>query len=252
MHEDKICFDCASFFPSTTEATGYGICLNDDDFEPYLDELLEMNYSSCRKLVERKKFPCDRQACEQYEEGVQIEIDDDSPLGRQLRTLSEGGEIDMEAFQDAVLEYEAGKIDFANVPTDRYEKMLNSPDPKENRDAISNLGGLIAFGNEKAYAVLLDHFRHLPPPKKLEEVHYKIELFRTVGRPDRDEILIPILVDELYKIVSNNTTRQWITQILKYLKTCPRDMVHPHFERMLGDSRYSYRFKKKLKDILSS
>jgi len=35
------CSNCASFFPASMEdATEFGICLNDEEFEPFIEELL--------------------------------------------------------------------------------------------------------------------------------------------------------------------------------------------------------------------
>ena len=39
---ERICFNCNVFFPaSMDENMEYGICLNDKEFEPFIDELLE-------------------------------------------------------------------------------------------------------------------------------------------------------------------------------------------------------------------
>ena len=76
----RVCFNCNYFFPDCDDFTEYGICLEDDAFEPFIDELLEMNYSSCRELVEAKKFPGDRDACEKYDEVEIEEIDENSSL----------------------------------------------------------------------------------------------------------------------------------------------------------------------------
>ena len=50
---EKICFNCNSYFPDTLdEPTEYGICINEEVFEPFLDELFENRKSAaCRKLV---------------------------------------------------------------------------------------------------------------------------------------------------------------------------------------------------------
>ncbi len=75
---ERICFNCSHFFPSRPEASEYGICLNDDDFEPFIDELLlELNYDCCQDLIQKKEFPGDRDACNLYEEAEIIGFDDD-------------------------------------------------------------------------------------------------------------------------------------------------------------------------------
>ena len=75
---ERICFNCNYFFPSRAEATEFGICLEDKDFEPYIDELLEnLNYSCCQELIQEKEFPGDKDACNQFEEAEIIDIDDE-------------------------------------------------------------------------------------------------------------------------------------------------------------------------------
>lgn len=75
---ERVCFNCNYFFPSRTEASEYGICLEDQDFEPFIDELIEdLNYSCCQELIRVKEFPGDKDACNKYEEVEIIEIDGD-------------------------------------------------------------------------------------------------------------------------------------------------------------------------------
>ena len=81
---ERVCYNCNSFFPDCDEITEYGICLQDDAFEPFVDELFEMDYSSCRDLVEAKKFLGSRDVCEKYEEIEIEEIDETSSLGEMI------------------------------------------------------------------------------------------------------------------------------------------------------------------------
>ena len=62
--------------------------------------------------------------------------------------------------------------------------------------------------------------------------------------------IIPLLINELYHIQSNNTTRQWISEILRYLKRCPIDKVRGPLEKLLKEKKFSYRLKNKIKNII--
>jgi len=62
--------------------------------------------------------------------------------------------------------------------------------------------------------------------------------------------IIPHLINELYHIQSNNTTRQWISEILRYLKRCPIDKVRGPLEKLLKEKKFSYRLKNKIKNII--
>lgn len=96
---DRVCCHCNHFFPSRPEVTEYGICLEDSEFEPFIDELLEnLNYSCCQDLIREKEFTGDKDACNKYEEAEFIGIDDyinseDNEIGPDC--LSEG-DINME------------------------------------------------------------------------------------------------------------------------------------------------------------
>ena len=255
MEEEKlerVCYNCNQFFPSTMEeATDYGICLSDRDFEPFIEELLDKsNYSSCQDLVDSKKFKGDREGCETYEEMESTEIDDNSPLGEELKRLSESGKLNPETLKAAVLDEQIRNIDWKSMPVDRHVKQLQSPLKEDQKAGISSLGGMISFGNKEAFKELLKYFKNLPPPKTLEEVYFKKEILRILERENARSQIIPYLIDELYKTASNNTTRQWISAIFKFLEYSSKDMVREPLEKMLKDNKFSYRLKKKMKNIL--
>lgn len=250
---ERICFNCNHFLPaSMKEATEFGICLNDEAFEPFIEELLDnLNYASCQDLINRKKFSGEKEACADFEELESIEIDDNSPLGRELLRLQEAGELTPELFEQALLEEQIRNIDLSTVPVDKYITQLQDPDPEKQREAISNLGGLISFGNKEAFKVLFNFFKELPPPNTIEEVHFKKELLMYLDRSDTRTILLPHLIDELYRTPSSNTTRQWISDIFKFFEYSPLDEIREPLEQMLKDKRFSFRLKQKIRYILS-
>lgn len=249
---ERVCFNCNQFFPSTMEeATEYGICLSDKDFEPFIEELLDKsNYSSCQDLINSKKFLGDRKGCETYEEMESTGIDDNSALGQELKCLSESGKLNLETFKAAVLDEQIRNIDWKTMPVDRHVKQLQSPLKEERKAGISSLGGMISFGNKEAIKELLKYFKNLPPPKTLEEVYFKKEVLRNLEGENTRSQIVPHMIDELYKTASNNTTRQWISAIFKFLEYSPKDIVREPLEKMLKDNRFSYRLKKKMKNIL--
>ncbi|MBF0121462.1 MAG: hypothetical protein HQK79_21750 [Desulfobacterales bacterium] len=254
---ERICFNCNQFYPATMdEATEYGICLSNSAFEPYLDELLEnQNYNCCRELIEDKKFLGDRSACENFEELEMIEIDDDSPLGRELNKLKQEGKLNEKSLKKIFydeLDNFIDNIDWKNAPIDKYVNKLESTNKKECNEGISSLSSLITLGNNEAFKVLCNFFKDLSPPKSIEEVHFKINLLRHLEKSDNKIVLIPHLIEELQNTISNNTTKQWISAILKFLQFCPKEKVYKPLEQLLNDKRFSYRLKNKIKDVLNS
>jgi hypothetical protein len=250
--EEKICFDCASYFPdSPNEATEYGICLLDEAFDPVVDDLLEGRMDeACRALVERKRFVGGRPACDSFEPAEMWEIDDDSPLGRELRRLAETGELNREALDQLLDLAKLDAVDWTAVPIDEHEARLESGTPEAREAALQTLSGLMSFGNQSARNALVRYLKGLPPPGTLEEVHFKVKVLRLMRREDTQEELVPHLVEELYRTPSNNTTRQWITAVFRFLEDAPPSLTRAPLERMLGDKRFSPRLKQKMKDIL--
>ena len=57
-------------------------------------------------------------------------------------------------------------------------------------------------------------------------------------------------MEELYKTPSNNTTRQWISELFRFLENCPLEEVSEQLNKMIKDKRFSYRLKQKIKNIL--
>jgi hypothetical protein len=160
------------------------------------------------------------------------------------------GELNRESFEQALLEETLNNIDWKTMPIDKYAAQLQSSQRKEIDRGVSSLGALIGMGNKAAFDALFQFFNQLPPPGKLEEVHFKIKLLQHLERWDEKSQLISRLIDELYQTPSNNTTRQWISAIFRFLSFCPIEEIREPLENMLDDKRFSHRLKKKIRNIL--
>ena len=184
---------------------------------------------------------------------TELDEDLDNPLVQELMQLKENGQLNKQTI-DKVLhktfEKQIDNIDWKTVPLEKHVTKLKSKDPLKREEAISNLFGLIAFGNTKALNELLNYFISLPPARSIENVRHKIELLKKLGHRDKNIDLLPHLIDELYQTSSNNTTRQWISAIFEYLKSLPLEQVQKPLEKMLKDKKFSYRLKNKMKEIL--
>jgi len=252
---ERICFNCNQFFPESMEKpTEFGICLRDEVFEPFLDELLENeNYAPCQDLVNQKKFSGEKEACEYFEE-VKIvegfEIDDNSELGREIRRLSKEGNLNLETFKTALIEEQIRRIDWKIFPVDKYVTRLKGTDEEKQLEAMASLGSFIALENKEAFKELFNFFKGLPPPKTLEEVHFKMEVLRQLEHTKSRTVLIPQLIHELYHTTSNNTTRQYFDYIFRFLKLFPRKEIREPLKQMLKNKRFSHRIKKKIEYVL--
>ncbi len=255
---EKVCFNCNYFFTYPMyEATEYGICLNDETFEPHMDALFEDDIdSTLKRLLEQKKFMGQHEACADFDLVEVVEIDDatNNPLGQELLYLKNTGQLNQQTMETALhkaLERQVENIDWNTIPVDTYATQLQSNNSIKRDEAIANFFGLMALGNTNALDALFNYFIKLPPPGSISEVHYKIDFLRKLSGRGKDNALFPYLIEELYNTPSNNTTRQWISAIFGFIGSFPSERIKEPLEKMLKDNRFSYRLKKKIKGILS-
>ncbi len=250
----KTCLECSAYLPaSNDEATEFGICLNDGAFEPFVEELLTGPIpDSCRALVEQKKFQGETHfICSDFHQVESIEIEDNTLLGQRLRGLAEKGKLTPEAVEAAIFEDRVKHIEWKTQPVDQYAWQLERGIPEERDKAISSLGALIALENLEAFQALLRFLASLPPPTTLREVHLKSRILRQLSYVKHKEAVVPHLVEELGRTKSDNTTRQWILEILQFLARCPRQVIREPLEQMLADGRFSFKLKRRVLNLIS-
>ena len=89
---ERVCGNCNNFFPDTFELTENGICLADEAFEPFLDDLLDRgDFSRCRKLIEVKRFHHQQEVCSLFDEVECVELPPDGELEALDEKLSDPG-----------------------------------------------------------------------------------------------------------------------------------------------------------------
>ncbi len=248
----KICFNCNSFYPADNKDFDYGICLNDVEFESYLDELIErQNYDCCKELIARKRFHGDTEACEHIEYCEVIEIDDASSVGKLLKEKVSGSDIRKERFRDAVLLDYIKNIDWKTMPVEAYVTGLYGSSEKERKSAIDILSSMMYQGNKNAQTLLLDYANNLPLCKTIDDVHVRLEFLRRIDSSECRVPFIPFVEKELNVTQINATTTQWITALLKYMSKCPFELIREPLVKMLKNKRFSYKRKNQIKDILS-
>lgn len=256
-NNERICFNCNYFYPACEDITEYGICLYDDDFEPYIDAIFEYNdYSACRDLIVKKRFRGDKEVCDKFEMAEIIEVDDytdDSYLSEQLDFCRDTDETDQEKLERMAFEKKMEGIDWKNVPAGQFAEKLVKGSPEEQEAALRKLEILFAQGNREAFEVLFDHLRTLPSPEKIEETHKKIDILEVLkikATPNQRARLVVMLMDEMRKVESNNITRQWITRILKYMASLSEEEAFEPLATLLADRKFAPRLRGRIEDIL--
>ncbi|MFN2268954.1 MAG: hypothetical protein ABR533_11815 [Desulfonatronovibrio sp.] len=246
MNQPPECIDCEHCMPDSYGPTSTGICLLDPEFEPYLEEIIELDFKNCHHLVLKKSFDFNCRACSSFSPAESIEMTDfessmDGFDPRIFNNLSPE-EKEIEGFIQ--------KIDFKNLPVERYLKDLYSASRSRRNQAVNTLGSLINNGNEEAMDALLDYLKELGPPKSVEQARFKAETMRHFHGWESSHDLIEMLLSDLEHTVSSNSTRQWINAILNFLNRTPLERIEDRLQSMVDRKVFSYRLKKRVQDIL--
>lgn len=228
MELDKICQNCSNFFQDIKDLNaGFGVCINDEEFEPFLDEVIDCaDFSCCYELYQEKRSDGGREPCDQYEEPEMLEI-------------SEGEDFNVHIF---VEEMKHGNVD-------EIINYLYNSDNEIVKRAISTIDTCIRVGNESAYEGLINYYMGLKPAESLEDVYTRMKIIETLSTKESEQKTMEAYVNELARTPSNNTTRQLYSLILEHLSKCPEEMIWKPLFELLEKRQYSYKIKKRIKEI---
>lgn len=219
---DRICQNCNYFFSDTEDvASGMGVCLRGEAFEPFVDEIMESSsFASCSDLYVEQRYDGEQAACLEYDEVEIIECSDEEMDGYLLNEM----------------------VKRQNV--EGIVAALYSTNHEEIDRAITSLSAYIYAGNEQALKGVIDYYAALPPAIHLEDVHRRLNIVKVLANPKFAEEAIPLCINELARTPSNQTTRQLYTEIMKFLKRCPPDLIREPLLLLLETREYSYRISK--------
>ena len=237
---DRICFNCSNFFTDVNDlGSNLGVCIKDEAFEEYLDEIFEnSDFSLCIDLYKEKSFDGERDVCADYEE-VEIIEDEESENGSQMT------EEELDRRADALRTQ-----DVSDIAGFLYGE------EKEKNKAISALLYLMNFNNKNAFDTMLNYYKNLPPVESIDDVHFRLKIlerfyrFNTINGCSNE--LIEMLVDELYKMNSNNTTRQLFSSILKFLSSSDfeSDIVIDKLVWLLNNRKFSPKMEQNILSVI--
>lgn len=237
---ERICYNCSSFFMDVNDfGSGKGVCINDEAFQEYLDEILEnSDFSVCMSLYKEKRFNGERDVCADYNEVEIIEVEE-----------AENGNLMTE--EELNRQYEI----YQTQDVDGITKSLCSEEEKEKNKAISALLYLINFNNKNAFNAMLNYYNNLPPAESIDAVHHRLDILKRFYHfyyNNRGNELIDMLVDQLYKMHSNNTTRQLFSSILKFLSgsACESDIVIDKLSWLLNNKKFSTRMEQNIYAVI--
>ena len=256
----RTCGECCNAHPSEPFTSDFAICLDDPELAPYIGDIMErQDFSRCRELVKQKRFPWTQAACDGFEPIEELDEDEgvefSAELMAQMTELAESGELSAETLEQAMLEDALNGIGWAHKSVDaEVRELAEAKSFSAQKQAVRKLGGLIAQDNRAAFDALSAYLRDLPPPESGPEKGVRKEILRQLSYardPDCQETLAQLLVDDLFRTPSNNTTRTWYTDMFRYFEgRCPEAVATDALQPILDSPQFSYRIKKRVRDIL--
>ena len=137
-----------------------------------------------------------------------------------------------------------GFVDLAKFPIDSILKKAISEKEQDFRSSCRTLVSMYVSGRTEAAIFLYGLLVY-----NEDDIFRKEAIVEALGHVETKESA-NLLFRELQHIVSSNSTRSYINTILRSLKYFPLEYVKEGFEELLNDKKWSYRMKRKFRDIL--
>jgi len=253
---ERFCGNCQASHPAEPFQSDFAICLNDPELEPYLDDILErQDFSGCQGLIKRIRFGWDREVCDDFDPVEDVGEEWSPELTAKVMKLAESGNLTAEALEQAILVDAFERTDWSSAPIDRTVRNLREAKTLDRRKkAVRGFGLFIGHGNKAAFDALCEYLRALPPAETLEDKALRLEILRQLKATwEYKRELAHLLVEELLRTVSNNTTRGWYSEIFYFFERgCPPEITEETLPQMLDSPHFSYRIKRRVRAILEA
>ena len=139
---------------------------------------------------------------------------------------------------------EDGYLDLNKFPIDSTLAQAVGDNEEQFRLACRTLASMVYAGRTEAAVFLYGLLGFCDDSRiKKESV---VKALGAVGTQQSANLLF----EELKKTESSNSTRSYLAVLLKVLRGFPSELVRDGFERLLSDSRWSYKMKRKFEAAL--
>jgi hypothetical protein len=136
-----------------------------------------------------------------------------------------------------------GEIDLARLPIDGILKQGTDPDFERFRSACVLLGSMAGGGRLEAGLYLIGLLAHYASDlRRLEVLAEQLAHFR-------HQSSAAVLLAELRRVKSSNTTRRYLDRVLRSLAALPADLVNPGLQSLAEDSSFSPKMRAKFWDL---
>ena len=141
---------------------------------------------------------------------------------------------------------EDGSLDLRRFPIDSVLKQSLAQDEQDFRTGCTLLGSMQSCGRTDSGVYLLGLLRYWQDDLvRLAIVVENLRFFHTVACADA-------LLSELRRVRSSNTTRGYLKTVLNALSCFPVELVADGLEALAEDSSFSYKMRRKFRDVLES
>lgn len=135
-----------------------------------------------------------------------------------------------------------GYLDLLKVPLESTYSRACGDDPQAVRDALGVLAAAAGHGRNEAAVFLFGLFVALPP----EDWALRAEAVEALRRV-RTPACASLLLAELGRVKSSNSTRRHLDRILDALALFPAELVSEKLEALAREQRFSPRMRAKLR-----
>jgi hypothetical protein len=139
-----------------------------------------------------------------------------------------------------------GYIDPGQFPIDRALKQAMSPDEKQFRSGVNMLQSMYHHGRAEAGVFLLGLL--LTADDNWERRIAIVEALKSV----ETKACADLLFGELKRVKSSNTTRRYLTMVIKVLAQMPSELVLDGFATLAQDKAFSHKMREKFKTVLAN
>ena len=137
-----------------------------------------------------------------------------------------------------------GFLDLAKFPIDSTLEQAIGGNEEDFRSSCRTLTSMFLAGRAEVIVFLYGLLVFYE-----EDIYRKEAVVDALGHV-KTRKTADMLFREMQNTDSSNTTRRYINTVLKNLTRFPPEYVREGFEALLNDRKWSYRMKKKFKDIL--
>lgn len=212
---EKVCRNCGSFTNDIySNEYDFGICMNDVEFDPYIDQVMENGaFDHCRELFERKKFDCNTHTGPDFHYIETVIYKDTDP-----DTYTK------EVFKRARM------VQPSEILRELYSK-------KDDEKVLNYMRSLIYRCNEYAHSCLLEYYRQLGAAQTLEDVHLRIKMV-DVLEIIQIEDNVGVYMEEMRRTPVDNRTRQLHRHILDKLTSYSVEWKDKPFLDLISTTKF--------------